>query len=258
VLRVDEVSCAFGGLLALDRVSLRVGSGEIMGIMGPNGAGKTTLFNSITRFVRIQRGRIWLKDHDVTDLLPHQLVSRGLARTFQNTRLFDRLTVLENIMVALPENHHIGMWQGVVGLGPTRRRLRRIRDRARECLEQVGLGPRAEQWPGTLDYREQRLLGVARALASTPDVLLLDEPSSGLSPGEREQVAEVLRAISGRGVALLVIEHDIGLLLRVARRLLVLDQGRKVIEGTPEEVRGDRGVIEAYFGEKGQQWLNWK
>jgi len=256
MLQVENVSCHFGGLVALDNVSLQVREDEVVGLMGPNGAGKTTLFNIMTNFLPPTKGKVYFKGEEITHLRPHEIIRKGLARTFQNIRIFGRLTVLENVEVAVPESREVGLWAGIFPTSGKRQVLERIKIKGMECLELIGLSKMRERKASSLNFGQQRLLGIARALACQPDILLLDEPSSGLNQSETDLLAEVIRRIQREEVAVLIIEHDIRMLMNLAGRLIVLDRGRKIMEGTPREVREEKAVIEAYFGKKGNQWLS--
>lgn len=254
MLEVQAVSCHFGGLVALDNVSLRVQENELVGLMGPNGAGKTTLFNVINSFVPFREGKVYLKGEEITSLTPHMITRKGLVRTFQDIRVFGWLSVLENAEVAVPLNRNIGFWRGMLPTPGARLTQESVRQRAAECLDLVGLSGLSERNARSLTFGQQRLLGVARALAAEPDILLLDEPSSGLNQEETEILAEVIREIHQRNIAIFIIEHHIGMLMNLAERIIVLDRGKKIMEGTPAEVREEEGVIKAYFGEK-KKWL---
>jgi branched-chain amino acid transport system ATP-binding protein len=254
MLEVKAVSCHFGGLVALDNVSLKVGENELVGLMGPNGAGKTTLFNVINSFVSPTRGKIYLKGEEITSLAPHIITRKGLVKTFQDIRVFGWLDVLENVEVAVPETTNIGFWRGMLPNRKARVITEFVKLRAGECLDLVGLSGLQDRNAHSLTFGQQRLLGVARALACEPKILLLDEPSSGLNQEETEVLAGVIREIHRKNIAIFVIEHHIGMLMNLAQRIIVLDRGKKIMEGTPDEVREEERVIEAYFGEK-KKWL---
>lgn len=254
MLEVEAVSCHFGGLVALDNVSLRVEENELVGLMGPNGAGKTTLFNVINSFVSPTEGTVYLRGEEITSLAPHMITRKGLVRTFQDIRVFGWLSVLENVEVAVPLNRNIGFWKGMLLTPKARLTEGFVKRRAAECLDLVGLSGLHDRSAHSLTFGEQRLLGVARALACEPDILLLDEPSSGLNQDETEVLAGVIREIHRRNIAIFIIEHHIGMLMDLGQRIIVLDRGKKIMEGTPAEVKEEERVIEAYFGEK-KKWL---
>ena len=254
MLEVEAVSCHFGGLVALDNVSLRVKENELVGLMGPNGAGKTTLFNVINSFASPTKGKVYLKGEEITCLAPHVITRKGLVRTFQDIRVFGWLSVLENVEVAVPLNREIGFWRGMLPTRKARSTAESVKLRTVECVDLVGLSGLHHRNARSLTFGQQRLLGVARALACEPDILLLDEPSSGLDQDETEVLAGVIREIHGKNIAIFIIEHHIGMLMNLVQRIIVLDRGKKIMEGTPAEVKEEERVIEAYFGEK-KKWL---
>jgi len=256
MLQIENICCHFGGLIALDNVSFQVKEKEVVGLMGPNGAGKTTLFNIITSFLPPTKGKICFKGKEITHFKPHEIIRKGLSRTFQDIRIFEHLTVRENVEVAVPESREIGLWTGMFPTSGKKLILERIRSKALESLRWVGLSEMRERTASSLNFGQQRLLGIARALSCQPDILLLDEPSSGLNPSETDLLTEIIKRIQRKGIAFLVIEHDIRMLMNLVGRLIVLDRGRKIMEGSPQEVREEKAVIEAYFGKKGNQWLN--
>lgn len=234
VLRIVDVSVEFSGLRALDGVSLSVAPGEILGLIGPNGSGKTTLINAVTGQVPLAGGRVCRGDEDLTGLTPRQVALRGIARSFQIVRLFNNLTVTENVESAALVN----------GAG-----RRAARDKARMLLEEFGLGPRAEDLAVGLSYGDKRRVEIARALAADPTFLLLDEPAAGMNEAETAALLTVLEHLPReRDLSLLIIDHDMGLIMRLCERLHVLASGRTIAEGDKEGVRSDPAVIEAYLG----------
>lgn len=247
MLQVKEISHRFGGLVALDNVSLKIEEGELVGLMGPNGAGKTTLFNIISGFISPTKGDVYLRGEKITDLSPHLITQKGIVRTFQDVRVFEHLSVVENVEVAVPEGRNAGLWRGIFPTLKTRLIKEFIRERAMECIRLVGLSSVATGNATSLTFGQQRLLGIARAVASKPKILLLDEPSAGLNQDETATLSEVIRKIHAKGVTIFIIEHNIGMLMNLVRRIIVLDRGRKIIEGTPEKVREEKLLIEAYF-----------
>jgi len=251
LLEARDISIAFGGLRALDSVGFAVDPGEVLAIIGPNGAGKTTLFNIVTGLYRAQAGEVRLDGREVTGLPPHALAARGLARTFQNLQIFFRMSALENVMVGRHLKERRRLWAELLGLPSVLRENRESRERARELLAFVGLAERAEEAAAALPYGALKRLEIARALACEPKVLMLDEPAAGCNPVETEEIDRLIVAIARRGVAVVLVEHDMKLVMRISDRVLVLDQGRVLAEGTPQQVRSDPRVIEAYLGRHG-------
>jgi len=248
LLSVDNVSKRFGGINALEAVSLTVEAGEIYGLIGPNGAGKTTLFNCKTGLYTVTSGAVRLEGAEVQDIPPHQIVKRGFARTFQNIRLFANMTALENVMVGRHARTRANVLGAVLRCRKTRAEETGIRDRAHELLRYVGLAGKGRTLASHLAYGDQRRLEIARALATEPKLLALDEPVAGMNPNERQQMGELFRKLREGGVTLLLIEHDVKLVMGLCDRVAVLDYGRKIAEGPAEAVRNDPAVIAAYLG----------
>jgi len=243
-LEVRELGRRFGGLQAVDRLSLALRGGEILGLIGPNGAGKTTAFNVISGLVPPSAGRVALGGEDVTGRGAERIARLGLARTFQNTALFD-MSVLENVMTGCYVHTRGGVWRGLLGLGRTDEARARVE--AARCLARVGVSE-LDAEAGALPVGKQRLVEVARALALRPQVLLLDEPAAGLRHAEKQELAALLRSLKGEGLAILLVEHDMDLVMAVADRLVVMNYGTTLAEGAPETVRRDPEVIKAYLG----------
>ena len=248
LLSVENVSKRFGGLAALEDVSLSVQAGEIYGLIGPNGAGKTTLFNCMTGLYTVTSGAVRLDGVAVQALKPHQIVKLGFARTFQNIRLFANMSALENVMVGRHARTSATVLGAVLRCRKTRTEEAGIRARAHELLAYVGLAGKGRTLASHLSYGDQRRLEIARALATDPKLLALDEPVAGMNPAERRQMGELFQKLRGGGVTLLLIEHDVKLVMGLCDRVAVLDYGRKIAEGPAEEVRRDAAVIAAYLG----------
>lgn len=248
LLSIENVTKRFGGLAALENVSLSVQAGEIYGLIGPNGAGKTTLFNCMTGLYTVTSGSVRLDGVPVQTRKPHEIVKLGFARTFQNIRLFANMTVLENVMVGRHARSQANVLGAILRCRKTRAEEAAIRDRANELLNYVGLAGKGRGLASHLAYGAQRRLEIARALATDPQLLALDEPVAGMNPSERLQMGELFRKLRAGGVTLLLIEHDVKLVMGLCDRVAVLDYGCKIAEGPAHEVRKDAAVIAAYLG----------
>jgi branched-chain amino acid transport system ATP-binding protein len=249
LLEAQGLTRQFGGLCAVNQVSFQVNAGEIFGLIGPNGAGKTTLFNLITGFIPPSHGQILFQGKRISGLRPHQIARRGLARTFQNIRLFGQLSALENVMIARHLHTPISLWQSLLGLPMAHRSERQTRDRACELLDLVGLADRSEEKASNFAYGDQRRLEIARALALSPEILLLDEPAAGMNPSEKQGLSEFIRQIQQQfNLTVLLIEHHVPLVMGLCDRIAVLDFGQLIALGDPATVKNDPAVIAAYLG----------
>jgi branched-chain amino acid transport system ATP-binding protein len=253
LLRVEGLSINFGGIAAVENLSFDIPAGSIFSIIGPNGAGKTTLFNIISGIYRANRGRIHFDGRDVTGKEPHELARAGLSRTFQNLQVFFRLTALENVMVGRHLHEPKGILAHALRLPSVRLANRQCAERSREIIEFVGLGAHADRTAGGLPYGALKRLEIARALASEPKLLLLDEPAAGCNSVETEEIDGLIQQIARKGTTVALVEHDMKLVMKISNRILVLDRGRRLAEGSAAEVRNNPDVIRAYLGSHGQE-----
>ncbi|MGC4112479.1 MAG: ABC transporter ATP-binding protein [Nocardioides sp.] len=248
LLEVDDVTIRFGGVTALDSVSFDIKEGEILGLIGPNGAGKTTCFNVMTGVYQATSGQIRFDGQSLAKLKRYRITKLGIARTFQNIRLFRSMTALENVLVGADSNSSVGMFNALFRTPLHRRTEAAAIEDAYQLLDFVGVGGRADELAENLSYGDQRRLEIARALATKPKLLCLDEPAAGFNPAEKQRLMDLIRKVRDDGYTVLLIEHDMRLVMGVTDRVVVLEFGRKIAEGSPAEIRDNPAVIAAYLG----------
>lgn len=249
ILDVQDLCIRFGGIQAISNLTFSVHEGELVSLIGPNGAGKTTAFNAISGFLRLTSGQILYRGQAINGMKPHQIAGLGLVRTFQKTSLFENSTVFENILTGL---HHRGQrrtWEVVLALPRVADEERRLREEAKEIIDFVGLASRSMDLAGALPYGEQRLLGVGIALAARPQLMMLDEPVSGMNPTETLRFMQMLKRIRQRGMSILLVEHDMRMVMSVSDRVIALNYGSVIADGTPTEIQHNPEVIRIYLGQ---------
>jgi branched-chain amino acid transport system ATP-binding protein len=248
VLEVNKITLRFGGVTALDDVSFAIQPGEILGLIGPNGAGKTTCFNVVTGVYKPTAGDVSFQGQPLAGLKRHQITRLGIARTFQNIRLFKSMTALENVMVGADARHSTGVLSAVFRLPRHRREEAEGENLGLELLRFMGLLSKCDELAANLSYGDQRRLEIARAMATQPSLLCLDEPAAGFNPAEKRSLMELIRKVRDQGYTVLLIEHDMRLVMGVTDRIVVLEFGKKIAEGSPEQIRNDPAVVAAYLG----------
>ena len=248
ILEVDELSRRFGGLVAVDKVSFRVDEAEILGIIGPNGAGKTTVLGAISGFYPPSGGKVSFQGKDITGWKAHRVSRLGIGRTFQSSVLFMALPVIDNVFIAGHLNYQTAIWKRLLRLPSATKEEQALRREGEQVLDQMGLGDYKTELTKNLPHGHQRILGICIALVGKPKLLLLDEPLTGMNANEIQTTTQLIRGIRDNGVTIVMIEHNMEAVMSLCDRIIVLDQGKKIAEGPPEQIRRDQGVIDAYLG----------
>jgi branched-chain amino acid transport system ATP-binding protein len=254
ILEIRNLAKSFGGIKAVRDVSISIEQGSISSIIGPNGAGKTTLFNLLTGIYHADHGEILFNGHNIVGYRPDRVNAAGIARTFQNIRLFNNMTVLENVMVGQHSRLKVSLWRTLLHAGGFHEQEKRVRDKALELLDFVGLTGKGDEISRNLPYGDQRRIEIARALASDPKLILFDEPTAGMNPNETEDAIGLFRRVRDvLGVTVVLIEHDMRVVMNISEHIDVLDYGAKIAEGTPDEIRANPRVVEAYLGRRNEK-----
>lgn len=250
LLETKKLTRYFGGLGAVNKVDLHVDRGEILSLIGPNGAGKTTFFNLITGFLKPTEGEVLYKDREITRLKPHQVADLGMVRTFQQTKVFPQVSVLEGVIMGCHRKARLSLWSALANTSHARKLHQEVKQKAMQVLQKLGIAHRAPVLARNLPYGEQRLLEIAVALVSHPELLLLDEPTAGMNPEETQRTMDLIYKIRDEGITILLVEHDMNVVMGISDRIVVLDSGGKIAQGSPKEIQGNEKVIKAYLGEE--------